>query len=297
MKLFHHPACHGARHEFETTRKPAWLVESLRNEPIAGASLALGHLVEETTLCEVHEPAYVAAVREGEPYDLACSQGFVWDIGLYESARASVGCLLDAARTARREGIAGAIANGFHHAKRHRGQGCCTFNGWAIAAKDALREGAGRVLLLDLDAHCGGGTHSLIGDDSRLVQLDISVSPVDGYRAHGANRLDLVRDPERYVEVLRQRLREQEGEAFGLCLYNAGVDVVETCDTGGLAGFSQKHLALREEEVFSWCRRRGLPVAFALGGGYCGPRLSPRGLVDLHRETFHAGARHSLLGR
>ena len=40
--------------------------------------------------------------------------------------------------------------------------------------------------------------------------------------------------------------------------------------------------------VFDWCRRRVIPVAFALAGGYRGDRLSAAGLVALHRLTLTA---------
>lgn len=54
------------------------------------------------------------------------------------------------------------------------GAGFCTFNGIAIAAKQALRRGAKRVLIIDFDAHGSGGTHSLIagptGSNSSILR-------------------------------------------------------------------------------------------------------------------------------
>ena len=49
-------------------------------------------------------------------------------------------------------------------------------------------------------------------------------------------------------------------------------------------------IAQRERIVFDWCRRRALPVAFVLAGGYVGPRLGVEGLVGLHRLTLEAAA-------
>lgn len=293
MKIFYEPRCVQARYEFETTRKPGWIAASLAAEPIAGVQLVGAPLVREEELCAIHDPGYVAAVRTGEPYDLACSQGFVWEPLLYDAARAAVGCLLASARAAREDGVAGSLGTGFHHAKRGRGQGCCTFNGLAVAVLDALARGAGRVLVVDVDAHCGGGTYSLLADTPGVVLIDISTSPVDGYRAKAPHCLDLVRDAGRYLETLRARLREQEGGGFGLCILNAGMDAFEGCDTGGLAGVGEALLAAREEMVFSWCASQGVPITFALAGGYLGPRFSRAALVGLHRMTIETGARYS----
>jgi len=37
------------------------------------------------------------------------------------------------------------------------------------------------VLILDFDAHGGGGTASLIADEPRITQLDISTNDSDSY--------------------------------------------------------------------------------------------------------------------
>src|SRR5260370_35742530 len=62
------------------------------------------------------------------------------------------------------QGVAGSLSSGLHHARHARGAGFCTFNGLVIAAREALAAGAASVLILDLDAHCGGGTASLIAE-------------------------------------------------------------------------------------------------------------------------------------
>ena len=79
---------------------------------------------------------------------------------------------------------------------------------------------------------------------------------------------------------------DQRGLHFDLCLYNAGMDPFEGCLTGGMRGITQEVLVKRERMVFSWCRDRGMPVAFVLAGGYVGPDLDEDGLVQLHRLTL-----------
>jgi hypothetical protein len=55
---------------------------------------------------------------------------------------------------------------------------------------------------------------------------------------------------------------------------------------GGLCGMTFRVLAERERIVFDWARARGVPVAFALAGGYTSADLSVEDLVRLHRLTI-----------
>ena len=110
----------------------------------------------------------------GVPRAPAEQQGFLWNAGLWRSVLASNGGVVAAALSAMRTGVAGSLSSGLHHARRDRGSGFCTFNGLVIAAHEALDGGAGSVLILDLDAHCGGGTASLIADEPRIWHVDVS---------------------------------------------------------------------------------------------------------------------------
>ena len=187
---------------------------------------------------------------------------------------------------------AGSLSSGLHHAKRSHGAGFCTFNGLAIAARRALGAGALSVLIIDLDAHCGGGTASLLADDPAVAQLDIAVSPFDLYAEGGRFTLDVIDDAANYLPTLRRRLETLEPAAFDLVLYNAGMDPFERCWIGGLRGMTQEVLAEREETVFAWCDANARPVAFVLAGGYASGDFSQDELVGLHRLTIAAAARH-----
>jgi acetoin utilization deacetylase AcuC-like enzyme len=79
---------------------------------------------------------------------------------------------------------------------------------------------------------------------------------------------------------------DSEGIDFDLCIYNAGMDPYENCSTGGLNGITREVLTEREKEVFAWCKRRSLPIAFVLAGGYLGRDLDQPALVELHRLTL-----------
>ena len=146
------------------------------------------------------------------------------------------------------------------------------------------------MLIVDLDAHCGGGTHELIADEARVWQVDVAVNSFDAYTPAPRNTLHLVRSAGDYLPTITARLEELPNRApsFDLCLYNAGMDPHEGCPVGGMRSITTEIIAARERLVFDWCRRQGLPVAFVLAGGYTGPSLDERGLVDLHRLTLTA---------
>jgi acetoin utilization deacetylase AcuC-like enzyme len=269
------------------------VAESLRERPIAGVSLVEPETLTEATLKAVHAPGYVDAVRTGQPRHLAESNGFPWDAGIWNAVRTSNGGAVAAAVHAlRSRRNAGSLSSGLHHAKRGAGAGFCTFNGLALSARAALDAGASRVLILDLDAHVGDGTVELIRDWPQVLHIDITVAPwhlVAGDPSRST--LDFVTDAAEYLPTLCRRLRRVDASGLDLCLYNAGMDVYEDCEVGGLDGITFDVVRQRERTVFDWAARTGVPVAFVLAGGYVGARLSRERLVALHRLTIEAAAR------
>jgi acetoin utilization deacetylase AcuC-like enzyme len=292
LNLYYSPAYVGAGHSFDTTRKAGWIADSLAEAPEPGVTLVEPASLSWEDVERVHDPGYVEAVRTGEPRALAESQGFRWDPALGPMVLASNGGAVAAARDARRDGVAGSLSSGLHHARRDEGAGFCTFNGLVLAARAVLDDGASAVLVLDLDAHCGGGTASLIGDEPRIAQLDVAVDSYDAYRDGGACRLVRVARAADYLPAVERGLDEvlAAGPRPDLVLYNAGMDPSERCAIGGKPGITREVLAARERLVFDRCWRERLPVAFVAAGGYIGPALDVAGLVALHRLTVGAAA-------
>ena len=93
-----------------------------------------------------------------------------------------------------------------------------------------------------------------------------------------------------YLKTVWRCLQQAEADwpEFALCLYNAGMDVHQDCKIGGLPGLDELLITLREEMVFQWCQERGIPVAYAMAGGYTGARMTRKRLVSLHRITITA---------
>lgn len=259
-----------ARHSFDTTRKAAWIASSLEADPVAGITVVEPRSCEIDLLLSVHSSAYVDAVRTGQPAGLAQSQGFEWDAGLWTMVLASNGGLVDAALAALNCGVAGSLSSGLHHAQRTHGKGFCTFNGLVIAAQAALDAGCESVLVLDFDAHCGGGTASLIARRPSIVQFDVSVSEFDFYPSTPNATLELVDHADRYLAAIAAALDRALAldPRPRLCLYNAGMDPFENCLTGGLQGISAGMLAERERMVFTYGPRRttSLPPSHSQAG-------------------------------
>lgn len=281
-----------AKEGFDTTRKAAWIADSLAKRPLPNVRIVPPIPVTEAEVLGVHSPAYLAALRTGEPLATATSSTLAWDSGTLTMALHVCGGVMAAGKAAFRDGVSGTLASGLHHAKRERGAGFCTLNGLAIAAHTLADVTKGHILILDLDAHCGGGTHSLIQGHPRLWQLDVSVSPYDDYQPGNRCVKEIVTEAQKYLKTVDRCLQWAEAEwpDFALCLYNAGMDVHQDCQIGGLSGIDDFLITLREEMVFQWCRERGIPVAYAMAGGYTGGKMTRQRLVDLHRLTIAAAA-------
>ena len=290
MKIFYSPRYTAAREAFDTTRKATHVFNSLAESPIPNVEIVEPTDATEEELAAVHAPEYVAAVRTGEPIALSESQGFKWDPGVWTMATATNGGVISAVFAAFQDGVAGSLSSGLHHARYKRGAGFCTFNGLVLGADEAQGLHGLRTLIIDLDAHCGGGTHELIAERDFVDQLDIATDSFDVYRPRAGCTLDIIIDASDYLSALASRLAAVDAAKYGFVLYNAGMDVHQHCDIGGLPGMNFARIEERERMVFDWCAQHKLPVAFVLAGGYEGEHLSTSQIVKLHRATIAAAA-------
>src|SRR5437870_743202 len=93
-------------------------------------------------------------------------------------ARKSAGAAIEAARAA----LGGKCAFSLmrppgHHATRDQAMGFCYFSNIAIAALDALENGANRVAIWDFDAHHGNGTEEIVARNPTIAFASIHQSP------------------------------------------------------------------------------------------------------------------------
>lgn len=256
----------------------------------------------------VHTREYIDAVRSGEPRSLAESQKFPWSPALFPSVCLTSGACVAAARQALRDGVAAALASGFHHAHSDHGEGFCTFNGLVIAA-DALktRGEVQTVAILDLDLHYGNGTASLAATRPHLTALslfgndyqanvpyrDVTVRHHEDGPNHFSVPLPAGCDGRRLNEILDDHLPVllKSGRP-DLLLYQAGADPLQE-DPYSPLSLSHADLLERDRRVFEFARRQAIPIAWVLAGGYT-PDIAK--VVRVHLNTFEA-ARMALDGR
>lgn len=289
METFYNNDYAASRHAFDTTRKAQHLAAALTTTPVRGVRLsdpsgwygATDDLIER-----LHSPAYVRAVRTGEPRHLAEAQGFLWDRGIYTMARAHNAGLVAAvdAVTTGTAACAGSLSSGLHHARADGGAGFCTFNGLAVAAHHAHDLGVRQILVLDFDAHGGGGTWSMTRDVT-VAQIDVSVNGFDGWHPEGDPRSRVIRSTvNHYISDITAALDHASDSAtWEIVLYNAGMDPANS-------GVSADDLALREQLVAQWAASTQTPVVFALAGGYTWGGMTMEDVVGLHRLTIEAFA-------
>jgi acetoin utilization deacetylase AcuC-like enzyme len=279
--------------------KHAPLVERLLAGGIcAPSTLHLSEPAPIEWLHRVHAPEYVTRATDGRlaPSELRAF-GLPWSPELVLRARAALFGTVMAARAALENGIAGNLAGGSHHAFRDRGEGYCLFNDHAVAIALLRAEGrARRPFVADLDVHQGNGTAAMFAGDSSVFTYSIHAR--NNYPARKeAGTLDVALDDEANDEAFLAALDDTlpgalERHAPDLVLYQAGVDGLAEDRFGRLA-LTIEGLARRDERLFQWCERIGVPVVVTLGGGYAQPLALS---VEAHANVFRA-ARDALARR
>lgn len=291
LDLFYSPEYIGDTPDLDTLRKARWIAESLRARPIPGVVIVRPEPLTAEQVQVVHDPQYVSALQTGDHLWLAETNGIPWQPGLWKSVCASAGGVVAAALSALRSGRhAGSLSSGIHHARAGEGGPLCTLNALAIATRVLLDRGARRVIIIDVDAHCGGGTYGIVRHWPGVVHLDVSVSDFDRYEPepNTGSSLDVVTDAREYLPTLQNRLRALDKAEFDLLLLGAGVDCHE--GNGGPQGMTFQLLAEREATIFGWAAARRLPVALCALGGYLSTSLDEEAVSRLHRLAIAAAA-------
>ena len=221
----------------------------------------------------VHKPSYRDQLQRGELSAVEERRiGFPWSPEMVERSRRSTGATIGAARAAIAEGAGVHLAGGTHHAFGDHGQGFCVFNDVAVATRVLQSEGlANRAVVIDLDVHQGNGTASIFSDDTSVFTFSMHGArnfpfqkcdgDLDVGLPDGAEDLAYLRELER---VLAGELPLAEAD---IVFYLAGADPFEGDRFGKLA-LTKAGLAERDRLVMQACRRRDVPVAVAMAGGY-----------------------------
>ena len=221
----------------------------------------------------VHCPNYVEEVFSASvPKDKERRIGFPVTPHIASRVRHTNGGTWLAAKLAMQHGYAANSAAGSHHALHDTGAGYCVFNDLAVASNRLIAEGdAARILIVDLDVHQGDGTASLTALRDDIFTFSVHAEknfPVRKARSTlDVNLPDGVTD-EDYLETLSGHLPNiLDDFQPDLVLYQAGVDPHQDDKLGRLS-LTDEGLEQRDRFVVRQVRKRGIPIASALGGGY-----------------------------
>lgn len=246
----------------------------------------------DTELIRAHDAGYVQRVVRGTlGHDEIRRIGFPWSEAMVERSRRSAGATLAACRAALADGCAANLAGGTHHAFRDRGEGFCVFNDAAVAALAMRAEGrVERVAIVDCDVHQGNGTASILANrvdcftfsihGARNFPFDKETSDLDVELPDGTG-------DDAYLAALDDALALVFRHQPDLVIYLAGADPFED-DRLGRLKLTKAGLAARDERVLGECRRRSLPVAIAMAGGYA---RQIDDTVAIHAATINTARR------
>ena len=266
----------------ETVTKSKLLAQMIKEGRVPRVELVAPKIATEEELEAIHSREYVASVLSGAIESIAAG---TWSKKLVKSILATTGGMRDATNEALRNGRSGSFSSGLHHARTDAGMGFCTFNGLALAALEALKK-VKSVGILDLDAHCGGGTADILKSNKRVRLADVSVCSYDSWTPTAKSRhfIQVVDKPKTYLATVEEALKSLEGVEF--LIYNAGMDTHERA--GGLKGITLEIIQEREMRVVEWARAQNVPIVFALAGGYTWSGLTLKEVAELHLETVRA---------
>jgi acetoin utilization deacetylase AcuC-like enzyme len=270
----------------ETVTKAAKVAERIAAEfPNVKLKAPVPATTEQLLLS--HSEQYVSAFLTGSPLDVASGGLGYWSEDLRRSVLVSTGGVINAVESALINGRSGSLSSGLHHASHSGGAGYCTINGLAIATQVALAGGVKNVGILDVDAHCGGGTIDILRDNPSVRVADVSTNQFDYWRSDFENhQLILESDPDKYLAAVEIALDHLIG--VDLILHNAGMDPVSGRSYGDRPEFDSELMKTRENLIAKWCEATSTPIAFVLAGGYASGGLTLDDVADLHMHTIAA---------
>lgn len=278
--------------EFDTLKKSALIAQGLRQHAevskwvtVKDPADTVGALARaHTAIANGVDAEYLQAVMTGRPRELAESNGFAWDAGIYQMAlnsTAGIMCAVD-------DVVGGydhacSLSSGLHHARRNKGGGFCTINSLALGALYASKL-THSVAILDLDAHFGGGTNEYI-KNTAIKQVDVSTADFDGYETDRKDHISLLcKKPEEYLDCVEHALETVAWWGPDILFYNAGVDVFPFVDA--------ETVYRREEMVASRIARTNTKTVIVMAGGYG----NYEDIIPMHLSTIMSFSTPHLTG-
>jgi acetoin utilization deacetylase AcuC-like enzyme len=191
---------------------------------------------------------------------------------LVEAVWLAAGGSILAGQAAMRDGFGSNLSGGFHHAYPGHGEGFCAIHDVAVAIRKLQADSAvKKAMVVDTDVHHGNGTAAIFRDDPTV--FTISIHQEGNYPAHkppssiDLNMDDRAEDDEylgALIPTVQKALDEFQPE---ILFYVGGADPYCEDQLGGLS-LTKEGLKTRDRKVFEEARRRKIPVATMLAGGY-----------------------------
>ena len=202
----------------------------------------------------------------------------------------ATGGTIRACEEALKTGCAISLCGGFHHAFPDHAEGFCYINDMAVGIRKLQqRKPAIRVAVIDCDLHQGNGTAFVFEDDENVYTFSIHQRDLyppkkdsnwDIHLRNGVGDAEYLGHLEKAVPAIMERFKPD------FILYQAGADPYEGDQLGNLK-LTIEGLKKRDELVFSECKKRGVPIAAVLGGGYA---ANTNDTVTIHVNTCLAAA-------
>jgi len=191
---------------------------------------------------------------------------------LAEAVWLAAGGTILAGHSALRDGFGSNLSGGFHHAYPGHGEGFCAIHDVAVGIRKLQADGAvKKAMVVDTDVHHGNGTAAIFRNDPTVFTL--SIHQESNYPAHkppssiDLNMADRA-DDEEYLGVLIPAVKKALEEFRpDILFYVGGADPYCEDQLGGLL-LTKDGLKRRDRGVFEEARRRKIPVATTLAGGY-----------------------------
>jgi acetoin utilization deacetylase AcuC-like enzyme len=191
---------------------------------------------------------------------------------LAEAVWLAAGGTILAGQCALRDGFGSNLSGGFHHAYPGHGEGFCAIHDVAVGIRKLQADGAvKKAIVVDTDVHHGNGTAAIFRNDPTV--FTISIHQENNYPAYkppssiDLNMDDRVEDDEylgALIPAVQKALDEFQPD---IVFYVGGADPYCEDQLGGLA-LTKDGLKKRDRQVFEEARRRKIPVATTLAGGY-----------------------------
>ncbi len=259
--------------------------EQLCRREVMGENLIEPKPASQSDLLLAHDQDYVEDLIHSRSTPRTISSELPISEGIVQGFLMATGVSIRACEEALQKDCAINLAGGFHHAFPDHAEGFCYVNDMAVAIRRVQQRKKGiRVAVIDCDLHQGNGTAFIFKDDASVYTFSIhqrDLYPMKEDSSWDIHLKNGVGDEEYLGQLGKALAAIMEKFKPDFALYQAGADPYEGDQLGDLC-LTIEGLKRRDELVFGEFKKRGVPVAAVLGGGYA---ADTNDTVTIHVNT------------